>query len=170
MADIEVLKSNPGQQIRIRDCGACGKSHEGVEIKEFSKEHPPWTHWYACPDNSDPVLVTLLVTNSGQVHQVKDSVVQHLARAEMAGQYMVAIFYMEGGKQHLQRITWDFPTGEFNRSVDMLNTNLQDEIGPPPQEALTVAASPQPTISVFGTMDPQEPADDDNVIDGETKK
>jgi hypothetical protein len=46
---------------RVRECPRCGGRHGEVHFLSFQYQTPPnVTHWAACPENGDPILMQLL--------------------------------------------------------------------------------------------------------------
>lgn len=53
----------------------------------------------------------------------------HIDQAIKSGQYMVAVWRVEGGMCHMVRITEQFPMGDFQSAADLLTADLAKERG-----------------------------------------
>lgn len=148
--------------INIHNCGACDGSHECLQVNEYARPLAPFTHWFMCPNTHDPVNLTLGMMKSGEGLEFHAGIIQDLAKAQIAGRYMVIVCYVDADKDaerrlplRLVRHSCKFPTGDVYPSkesegfVGLLMRNLKEEFGDPqPVEMKTVA--PHPLKSLLG--------------------
>jgi len=104
-------------------CGVCGESHEAIEVKGLTKRQGAATHWYHCPVEDEPVLMTIVQGAEG----IDDEFLKSLREAASCGSYMVAAWWFRDGVPVMSRTTKEFPTNRFAASVLELQRNLQDE-------------------------------------------
>lgn len=154
-----------GMRVNINHCGGCDGSHEDIQVNEYARPQGPFTHWFTCPATADPVSLSLGMLKGGAGLEFSGPVIQELAKAQMAGRYMVIVCYVHAepdasGKfpLTLTRHGHKFPTGDVYPSkeceglVGLLMRNLKDEFGDPqPVEMKTVA--PHPLKSLLGRVD-----------------
>lgn len=154
-----------GLKLAIHHCGGCDGSHEDIQVIEYARPQGPFTHWFNCPATADPVSLSLGMLKSGAGLEFSGPVLQELAKAQIAGRYMVIICYVHAepgpdGKLGLTltRHGHKFPAGDVYQSkeseglVGLLMRNLREEFGDPqPVEMKTVA--PHPLKSLLGRVD-----------------
>lgn len=140
--------------LKIESCQSCGKSHNDVSATKLVGDQSPFTHWFTCPETGDPQLMTIQQRDAGSHGTTMDAIEKALHDAARAERYMVAVFHMENGKQILHRTSHQFPVSEFDSSVKLLKENLEDEIGPPARQTLSIASMPPPTVTLFEGENP----------------
>jgi hypothetical protein len=54
--------------VDIKNCPRCGQDHEDVEFTRFG-DNPVagFTHFGACPDNGEPILIKVAVIEDGEL-------------------------------------------------------------------------------------------------------
>ena len=140
-----------GNVLDVRHCPVCDAIHNGVPVHAFTKQTPPWTHWYACPTTGDPVPLTLVMMSTDRGIEINNVLIRALVRAQSTNAYMVAVYRVEDGQIKLDRTTHNFPTGDFVNCVTLLRQDLDRETGPPQQSIpLQAAVNPNPVINLFG--------------------
>lgn len=152
--------------VNVVECPACGQKHEALDIQSFKTASPPWTHWYTCPVNGDPVPITLDTKGSVPI-EVNNTIIQSLVKAQETGAYLTAVFRSKDGEVILERTSHQFPTtfeskdGKSSTFDDVLSQLLRDDlrkdIGPPPRkEPLAIADVKAEPIDLFGDSKPNE--------------
>jgi len=130
-------------------CYACDAMHNALPLHAYKRSVPPWSHWYTCPTLGEPVSLTIVTDGKGNV-EIANSVLRSLADATRCGRYMVAIWYLDGGKIMMTRTTCEYPQGEFAASVRLLDSDLAKEAGPALPTIMQPAGERRPTINLFG--------------------
>jgi hypothetical protein len=46
----------------VESCARCGKNHESVFFKVFSRENPRYSHYAECPETKEPILMRIINT------------------------------------------------------------------------------------------------------------
>ncbi len=99
-----------------------------VELHQYQRPVPPYTHWYMHPTTNEPVPVMVLDTSTEADPTLPtNEVAQQLERAIRSGKYMVAIWSFADGPLSLYRMTQEFPREAFTECVAMLDKMLQAE-------------------------------------------
>lgn len=143
-----------GQSVNIRQCPCCDGSHDGLDVREFAKSQGPFTHWFLCPTLGEPVSISLLMLSSGEGLELNGAVCQSIAKAQLSGRYLIAVFVISAeGKLELHRTSQKFPTGDFEECVNMLRKNLSSETGPA-QPLQMQRGRPMPLRTLMGALDP----------------
>lgn len=151
-----------GLGIRITNCGACDGTHEDMKVNEYARPLGPFTHWFMCPTLHDPVNLTLGMLKTGEGLELSGPVCRELAKAQIAGRYMVFVCYVTEGDgkttvtltRHGNKFPTDkiYPSKENRGLVGLLMDNLKDEFGDPqPVEMKQVA--PHPLKSLMGRVE-----------------
>lgn len=147
------VKTN-GQSLSIRQCPCCDASHDGLEVREFSRPQGPFTHFFTCPSLQEPVSVSLLMLTGGEGLELSGPICQAMAKAQLAGRYLIAVYVINpDGRIDLHRTTQKFPTGDYDACIKMLQDDLRSEIGPAQRDEMK-EASPLPLRGLLGAFDP----------------
>jgi len=156
MAEVEALKMKKDQTINVDRCPSCGGRHEAVAVWEYKTPQPPWTHWFQCPTTSDPAQLTLMTADKGEHFiELSTEMMKRLVAAQHIGRYMVAIWDYDparekGAEIELWRVTEQYPTSEFDRSLETLHVALDAETQPPAAAEMPEAAPRMPMVNLFG--------------------
>jgi hypothetical protein len=62
-------------------CFSCGGKHSQIECKPYSKDNPPYTHFYLCPTTGDPVGIAIVVSNNIRM-ELHDKAVRDIFEAQ----------------------------------------------------------------------------------------
>ena len=135
-------------RITIESCSVCGKRHKGVELRELSQKRTPWTHFYTCPETSDPVLTYLATRDDGTFITPHQDLIDSMVDAEKVGNIMGIVFRRKGGKIEMQRVTKNFDREDFGKCLDMFKDYI-DEHGMPQKKELPEAEPPRPAVNLF---------------------
>jgi hypothetical protein len=144
------------QNITVHQCAACDGRHENIEVHDFNRPRPPFTHWYTCPALGDPVPLCLAMLKSGEAIELNGPVCQALAEAQIAGRFLVAVFFVQDGVLMLRRTTYKFPAVEYFETKDSagvmgtLRKNLEQEVGTQQPAVMREAALPKPLRELLG--------------------
>lgn len=103
----------PAQRVNVHKCGACDNRHDDIEIKEFARQLPPFTHFYICPNVGDPVPLTLAMMSDGNGMELHGPTMQSLACARMAGRWIAVVGYIEDGKLLIDKHADRFPMADY---------------------------------------------------------
>lgn len=163
-------------RVAVPRCPRCGKPHYGTRAAAYRKPSPPWTHWFICPETHEPVSLYVAVDGSDDgrsagagaigaamsrsvvAHprglEIDRTVIEHMFDAQASGQWLAAVFYVQGGRLQMHRRTANFPREDLMRAVDLLRDNLAGEVGPPPLKELPAAVGDgeqiEPVVKLFG--------------------
>jgi hypothetical protein len=145
-----------GQNITVHQCAACDGRHENIEVRDYNRPQPPFTHWYMCPNLGDPVPIALAMLHDGQALELNGPVCQALAEAQIAGRFLVAVCMIKDGKLLLRRTTHKFPAAEYfetKESAGVMGTlrkNLEQEVGTQQPAVMREATLPKPLRELLG--------------------
>ena len=138
--------------VRIPTCPACGEEHTDVPVKSLTTAQPPFTHWFSCPVNGDPVPMSLLMVDDKTAVAVHNRILQAVVQCLVARRYLIAFFRVEQGRIYCDPPIFDeFPTGDFGRAIGLLYAQLkvtldrQDLDIPAEHGLLEQAKAPMPT-------------------------
>ena len=119
-AEGEAVTLKSGAFLVIHDCYSCHERHDHVAVTPYRTDNSPWTHWYACPTNGDPVPMTIQVKGENPV-EVCRRIMRDVDEALAAGSLMSAIFYVgRDGKLKMRWMTDKFPFGYFDETSRLL--------------------------------------------------
>jgi hypothetical protein len=144
------------QNLNVHQCAACDGQHENIEVHDYNRPQPPFTHWYMCPTLGDPVPIALAMLKEGQALELNGPICQALAEAQIAGRFMVAVFMIKDGQLLLRRTTHKFPTAEYFESKESpgclgtFKKNLEQETGAQQPAVMKEAASIKPLRELLG--------------------
>lgn len=160
----DVLEDKPvntplrsGAFLRIIDCYSCHGGHDHQPITPYRTENPPWTHWFLCPTNNEPVPMTISLKNDSPV-ETSRKILADLDEAFGNGAMLCAIFFPVRGKLELRWHTNKFPHSQFEPAVNLLREHHEKHGGLPAPTPL-----PRAEKKVFklpeGLFKQQPPAD-----------
>jgi len=152
---ISDLKSGSNQIVSIRMCGACGSRHDKVQVVDFVRKNPPWTHWYGCPETGDPVPICIKM-HGPNVVEVSNRLTDIMVRAEAAGSFMFMVWFVDPDnpdKLNLDRVRYNLSPDHDATVKRMFLENLGFDIEEIVVRELPPASEPVPSIDLFG--DPQ---------------
>lgn len=149
-----------GKTVSVSNCPSCGGDHGKLEAEEYKTPKPPWTHWIHCPTTGDPFDIGMFDSDAHKTpSEVSREILGELSKAQLKGQYMVAIWTIEHQKAVFWRRTENFPTACMFQAVDDLRENLKQEVGAPTKAALLPADEEElkdhPRIQLFD-FDPEK--------------
>lgn len=99
--------------LQVLTCYSCGEKHDGVALHAFNKPAEPWSHWYSCPTNGDPVPLSVGFKDELPVEYPR-RVIGDLDRAMQHGKFLAVIFYVDAkGVVYCQWNAQDFPHAAF---------------------------------------------------------
>ena len=155
----------PEQQVSIHKCAACDNRHDVVELHEYGRIQPPFTHWYECPTLGDPVPVTIGMMGDGTGMELSGPTMQSLARAAKSGRWMAVVFYVEDTDQgrmvkmetHTQRFPRSdfFEDGDHKGCLGLLREWCERDAGVQAPQAMQPAKRPVPLRSLNGNAAPE---------------
>lgn len=85
------MTSVADQKIHVGKCPACESSHD-VEVKPYDRPDLPYSHWFMCPDKTQPVLLTVVMDSAGEPLQLEGQLMERIVAAHRTGRYFVSIF------------------------------------------------------------------------------
>jgi hypothetical protein len=130
--------------LQIVECYSCRQQHGAVELKAFAKPPEPWTHFYVCPTNGDPVPVALKMRNGNAIEYLR-KVVADLDTAQVRGRWLSAIFYIqEDGGVMLLHNQFDWPHKAFETAIDLFKQQAAKSGGLPEAGPLPIGTPPKP--------------------------
>jgi hypothetical protein len=128
--------------IDIDTCPACRQRHEEVKLHPYVNAQPPFTHWYSCPENTDPVPLTIAMHN-GLPNVLNSGILRNLIQAHLHGNYLVMITSLPQGAARLvtHRHTLNFQRERAAEATSWVLAELEAEAGilPKPDKPLTPA-------------------------------
>ena len=149
------------QRLSIAECPACDGKHAGLEIHQFNRPSGPFTHWFTCPSQGDPVPLSLMMLKDGEGFELNTKVCQAVAAAQMSGRYLIAVFYINHDNNLLlERTTHKFPPADFFESKEskgvmgLLRESLEMEVGPQQPAKMKPAGKLSPLQSLLGAAVP----------------
>lgn len=109
-----------GAFLDLEQCYCCGDKHWSVQLTPYRHDNTPYTHWYNCPKNGDPVPMTIEMRKDGPV-EINRKIVRDLDEALAHGNFMCAIFFVgKDGKIQLRWHTHLFPHSQFDETAAVL--------------------------------------------------
>jgi hypothetical protein len=145
------------QKLNIVQCGACDNRHDGIAVNEYGRAPKPFTHWYQCPNTGDPVPIALAMMQAGGAMELRGPVCQALAKAQVAGRFLSAIFWHDtDGKLWMSYFEEKFPTGDYFETknqkgvLGMLKEQLEKNVGAISQQEMQQAHIPKPLRDLLG--------------------
>jgi hypothetical protein len=114
--------------IDIHLCDACGGEHEAVKLHPYAMPKPPFTHWYSCPANTDPVPLAVMNHASGPV-QLHTKVIRDLVMAQLHGPMLVYIASVVNGRVIKTRHCFSFPKELYADVYGWLQEDLDKDSG-----------------------------------------
>lgn len=128
--------------IQIVQCYSCGEQHGAVQLQPYVKPSPPWTHWFCCPTNGDPVPLTLIYQENQpeQAVELNRRVVSDFAKAYGNGRWLAAIFFVDGDKVYSGINASEWPHKEYETALALLQQHAEKHGGLPKPEPLPRAA------------------------------
>ena len=135
--------------IDIHVCESCGQQHEGVQLHPYRKQQPPFTHWYGCPETTDPVALTVMVHNGTNV-QLHSRIMRDILQAQLHGRMMVLVASIpaDGGRQIMHRHCMNYDIHRTKEATDWLHGELQKDQGVLPKPAAPLR--PAQNVQLFG--------------------
>lgn len=131
--------------IDIDTCPACRQRHEEVKLHPYVNAQPPFTHWYSCPENTDPVPLTIAMHN-GLPNVLNSGILRNLIQAHLHGNYLVMITSLPQGAARLvtHRHTLNFQRDRAAEATSWVLSELEAEAGvlPKPERPLRPARLP----------------------------
>lgn len=125
-----------------------GETHE-VQLRPYVKQQAPFTHWYMCPVNNEPVPVIIKQRQNVAV-EVDAEIAARLSMCQQLGNFMVIIAYVENGDLRYTRKSFQFPHAFFDNVKQDVANDLDSEFGPPqPDKPMEEAEPPQPLSNPF---------------------
>jgi hypothetical protein len=159
--------------IDIECCCACAERHEGINLHPYVNAQPPFTHWYSCPKNNDPVPLTVVNHQTGPV-QLSHRVIRDLVMATMHGSALVFIASeVSRGRLMYNRHSLSFDKSNYGKCLEWLQQDLDKDAGvlPAPVAPLRKAdlasiigrsATPQEAVAVAEAATAEGVLEDDD--------
>jgi hypothetical protein len=136
-------------QVRIPKCSACGQEHASVEVFTLTTPQLPFTHWYSCPTNGDPVPLALMTAQDQTTQAIHSQILQAVTRCLIAKRWLIAFFRVEGGKVWCDPPQYDgWPDGDFGAAVKLLAETVEKI--KPQQTEMPPAPPLLPRVNLFG--------------------
>lgn len=158
-------KPAPGMTVRVPRCAACGQQHDDVIVRPLATPQAPFTHWFSCPVNGDPVPLSILMVDDQTAVAVHNQILAAAVRCLLARRYMIAFFRVEQGKLTVEEVFDEFPNGDFGRAVGLmykhllqrldrktLDVPLADGLLEASSAPMPTAVAPAPRVRLFGEM------------------
>lgn len=138
-------------QVRIPKCSACGQEHPDVEVGALATPQQPFTHWYQCPTNGDPVLLALLTVEDQAPEVIHAQILQAVTRCMLAKKYLIAFFRVEAGQVWCDPPVYDgWPDGDFDAAIRLLADQFE-KLKPQPSE-MPKADPIMPRVNLWGNI------------------
>lgn len=112
--------------LTVERCQCCRMRHE-VELRPYHQHQVgAYSHWYQCPETSDPVPVSV-VPYEGEPVGIDAQLSEYMARCQRAGRFMAACWRLEDGVIHLDQRCEDWPIADMPESLLMLGKQIAVE-------------------------------------------
>lgn len=131
--------------ISVNNCPACKGHHHRVAYSPMRQTLGLFNHYYSCEETGEPVPVSIVALEDRMV-ELPSFIVEKLITAVLAGKWVAAIWRVEDGKVHLDRMTQNFPREDLPRVVDLLAENLRKEVDPMADKQIKVNGGAPPTV------------------------
>ena len=137
--------------INVRNCASCDAKHDALLTRPMNGETlSPFTHIYTCPTTGDPVPLALY-DEAGELVEISSAILRALVVAGRSGRSCIAVWWVEGDRVQMKRLTANFPTVDFRTCLKMLDDDFTRECGPPPARPLADGGELLPMVDLFGT-------------------
>jgi hypothetical protein len=126
---IEVTPDPPttldgGAFMQITQCYSCGGIHEHVPVTPYRTDNAPWTHWYMCAENNEPVPLAIQIKQGNPVEVVR-RFIRDLDMAMAHDNVLACIFYVaRDGKLRLMCHTDKFAHAMLDEAPKLLTSEL----------------------------------------------
>lgn len=147
--------------IDVNICAACGERHEELKLHPYVNAYPPFTHWYSCPTNTDPVPITVMMHNKHPV-ELNTRVMRDMLQAQLHGQAAFIVASVVSGRLIYNRHFMTFSREMMPVLAKQVAVDMEKELGvlPAPDQPLPAASVP----NLFGAgiqsaLSQQAPAD-----------
>jgi hypothetical protein len=120
-----------GATIQIRMCYSCNGQHDDLEVKQYHRENPPFTHWYECPITHDPVPLTLVVCNNIQ-HELHGRVMRDVFERQGQPAMFATFFINKEGGVTVNTHTNEWPAAKLDETLAAIHKDITRRKPPPP--------------------------------------
>ena len=129
-------------------CLSCGKAHFRLLAKPFTKPNPPFTHFFLCPNNHEPAMLTIVEHDSKplELHsKAMRDIAQHQGRSSL---FAVISVKANGGVSCTVHRN-DFPFALYDTAIEQFTLAL-NKVRPTgaPTEPLKPAGADR--LALFG--------------------